>query len=88
MSRQRGSVKDRHRRVARLMERHNGCCVYCLRPVQVGARNQPLEATMDHIIPASKGGRYSLDNLVLACRECNTARGNKSQIKFFQMVAA
>lgn len=32
-------------------------------------------ATVDHIIPKSRGGTNDLDNLVIACYPCNTGRG-------------
>ncbi len=35
------------------------------------------ELTFDHVIPRSKGGRTSWENIVSACRECNTMKGSK-----------
>lgn len=35
---------------------------------------QPL--TYDHIIPSSKGGSSTFDNLCRACRQCNENKGN------------
>ncbi len=32
-------------------------------------------ATVDHLIPVSKGGRNTQDNLKLACQPCNNKRG-------------
>ncbi len=48
-----------------------GCrCWWC-------RREQSLEdLTLDHLIPKSKGGSNSSENLRLACRSCNQARGN------------
>ncbi len=34
------------------------------------------ELTFDHLIPRSKGGRTSWDNVVTACAPCNLAKGN------------
>lgn len=34
------------------------------------------ESTVDHRIPLSRGGSNRSDNLVLACKTCNHARGN------------
>lgn len=33
--------------------------------------------TIDHVIPSSKGGDNSWENLVCACYKCNTKKGNK-----------
>ena len=33
--------------------------------------------TIDHIIPKSKGGKDTLENLRPMCRDCNRRRGNK-----------
>ena len=43
-------------------------CVFC------GAVD---DLTTDHLIPRSRGGDDSADNLVLACSSCNTSRGDK-----------
>jgi 5-methylcytosine-specific restriction endonuclease McrA len=36
-----------------------------------------LSATMDHVIPVTKGGHHTLENVKLAHRSCNTRKGNK-----------
>lgn len=33
---------------------------------------------IDHIVPLSKGGAHSLDNLTIACPFCNISKGNKT----------
>lgn len=36
-------------------------------------------ATLDHIVPISRGGaRNALENLVLACRDCNVAKDDRT----------
>ena len=45
----------------------NGCA-YC------GAADQALQR--DCVLPISRGGRYTLDNVVPACRSCNTSKCN------------
>lgn len=40
------------------------------------AVRQPLAATVDHVIPRSRGGTHSLGNLVIACVPCNSAKGD------------
>ena len=38
-------------------------------------RDDGLLATIEHIIPKSRGGKDSWSNLVMSCRQCNTTRG-------------
>jgi 5-methylcytosine-specific restriction endonuclease McrA len=51
--------------------RDNGCCVYCSKSLEI------WEATLDHVIPRSKGGQNSFDNIVLSCQSCNGEKGDK-----------
>lgn len=44
----------------------NAECYYCHRILT------PKEATMDHIVPISRGGRSTKGNIVVACKQCNT----------------
>jgi 5-methylcytosine-specific restriction endonuclease McrA len=37
-----------------------------------------LTLTIDHVVPRSKGGEYSWENLVTACHRCNTKKGDKT----------
>ena len=32
----------------------------------------------EHVIPVSKGGHYTADNIIPACRSCNASKNNKS----------
>jgi hypothetical protein len=43
-------------------------CVYC---------GLATYLSTDHLIPRSKGGDDSADNVVLACQTCNTSKGDK-----------
>lgn len=52
-------------------------CCYCNHGVEDSVR-----LTLDHVIPHSKGGDNSERNLVTACLECNSARGNKPVTRF------
>jgi len=45
--------------------RDNYTCAYC------GKRCNDDEITIDHVIPSSKGGEWTWDNLVTCCLECN-----------------
>lgn len=47
----------------------NHQCAYC-------DCTEKLE--QEHVIPVSKGGHYTLDNIIPACRSCNASKNNKS----------
>ncbi len=53
-----------------------GTCWYC--GEKVGFKN----LTMDHIIPLSRGGRSTKDNLVPCCRRCNTRKKNALPVEW------
>jgi len=36
------------------------------------------ELTIDHLVPKAKGGKTSWNNLVTACKKCNSKKGNYS----------
>lgn len=46
-------------------------------------RNHSYRSTfeIDHIIPESRGGQATLDNLQLLCRHCNRSKGVKEEVK-------
>lgn len=48
-------------------------CVYCLSQ----QRLMGVALTVDHIIPQSVGGETTLDNLCLACWDCNLAKSDR-----------
>ena len=55
-----------------IFKRDNYCCQYC------GKEMNNKEATIDHVVPTSKGGASSWVNMVAACRACNLFKGNRS----------
>jgi len=54
----------------KVLKRDNKTCQYC------GAKGMKME--MDHIIPESRGGETSVDNLVTACPDCNVKKGDRT----------
>jgi len=51
--------------------RDNGQCQYC------GKKLPASELSIDHILPRSRGGVYSWENVVASCHRCNTRKGGK-----------
>src|SRR4051812_15713665 len=73
-----GSQSKRRKHVRReLYEKQKGCCYYCNKKCVLEAKdsNAPDSATLEHLIPKSRGGSGKIDNLVVSCRECNVTRG-------------
>lgn len=54
-----------------LFERDNYQCLFC------GHHFAYPELTRDHIVPRSRGGRDTWENVVAACRRCNQHKGNR-----------
>lgn len=48
--------------------RDNYTCQYCAAPMKIA------ELTWDHVVPRSRGGLTTWENLVTACYECNTVK--------------
>ncbi|MGH2868543.1 MAG: HNH endonuclease [Solirubrobacteraceae bacterium] len=62
--------RDTHRRkITRraVFARDDWTCQYC------GSRSN---LTVDHVVPRSKGGRSSWENIVASCAPCNRRKGN------------
>lgn len=51
-----------------VLRRDKHSCQYC------GSNKQ---LTLDHVIPISKGGKHSWDNVVAACESCNNRKGDR-----------
>jgi 5-methylcytosine-specific restriction endonuclease McrA len=54
-----------------ILLRDRNCCQYC--SVVLTA----AELTLDHVIPRSRGGPSTWENLVACCHECNRKKGNQ-----------
>ena len=52
-----------------ILDYFNGRCAYCL------GRFSVLE--LEHLIPVSKGGGTTIENIVPACRSCNARKHNR-----------
>lgn len=48
--------------------RDGGRCVYC----------GGVATSLDHVVPRSRGGAHTWENVVSACRRCNHVKGDRS----------
>jgi 5-methylcytosine-specific restriction endonuclease McrA len=55
-----------------VMLRDNHTCQYC------GATPGRAALTLDHILPRSRGGQTTWENVVAACRTCNIRKGDRT----------
>jgi 5-methylcytosine-specific restriction endonuclease McrA len=51
-----------------VLRRDNHACQYC---------GSTKNLTIDHVIPRSKGGQHTWDNVVAACERCNSLKGDR-----------
>jgi 5-methylcytosine-specific restriction endonuclease McrA len=52
-----------------ILEVFGHACAYCLRG--------DVKLTMDHVTPLSKGGEHTAENIVPACKSCNSKKNNR-----------
>ncbi|MCY4381227.1 MAG: HNH endonuclease signature motif containing protein [Proteobacteria bacterium] len=51
-------------------------CFYCAKTLTVP------EATMDHIVPLSRGGRSTMGNLAVSCHDCNKVKKQQTPVEW------
>lgn len=59
-----------------VIERDGKRCVFC------GVDLEINEIQLDHVIPESKGGATSYNNLQVTCKKCNTEKGVLTEEQF------
>ncbi len=52
-----------------VLRRDKHTCQYC---------GNTKQLTLDHVIPRSKGGKHTWDNVVTACEQCNSRKGDRT----------
>jgi 5-methylcytosine-specific restriction endonuclease McrA len=55
-----------------IFDRDNNTCMYC------GKHMPKSQLTIDHVVPQSRGGNDTWENLVLACLTCNVRKGSRT----------
>ena len=54
-----------------ILKQQGGVCNYCK------IEGDEVEWHLDHVIPLSRGGSHTEDNVQVLCRSCNQSKGNK-----------
>ncbi len=55
-----------------IYRRDNNTCQYC------GKRLPTQELNIDHVVPLSRGGKNTWENVVCSCISCNVRKGNRT----------
>lgn len=63
-------------------KRQEGRCAYCGRAMVLGPTNARNLATLDHVLPLSRGGLHHWENTVAACKACNHYKGDMTADEF------
>jgi 5-methylcytosine-specific restriction endonuclease McrA len=65
------SIKKTHKPSKKMLwKRDSGKCQYCDSKISLSS------ATIDHVVPRSRGGKETWRNLVIACSKCNCKKGS------------
>jgi CRISPR/Cas system Type II protein with McrA/HNH and RuvC-like nuclease domain len=57
-------------------------CWYCFKALSLLPGESVELATKDHLIPTSRGGSESIDNIAPACFACNRKKGDMTEQEF------
>ena len=68
-------------RTAAIVERDGPHCVWC------GRHPWPRDLTLEHLLPRSRGGHGTPENLTPACRRCNRARRSRPVAAYVRELA-
>lgn len=86
----RPKIKTPRKLLKQVIARMGGFCGYCgvevVYPKKGNTHEQGYRkaviASIDHIIPLNKGGVHADNNLICACCQCNTQKGNRDLEEF------
>ena len=83
----RNSVSPKH--IVRMCEAQNWKCAYCVKPMRKKRHKdfRGQEATVDHIVPISRGGGNWKANLTMACAKCNQEKGDMTGDEYRTVLA-
>ncbi len=70
-------VRHTWREWEELLDKFEGICAYC---------KTAKADTRDHVVPISNGGTDDIENILPACRSCNSRKSNMPLEKFIKKV--
>lgn len=86
----RGDGSERGITVKALRDIHGDKCCYCGKNqvFNYDGKYHPDKATLEHVLPLSRGGAHTFDNCRLACYSCNLQKNNKTVEEWDALKAA
>jgi len=63
-----------HQTLAKLMDDQDSKCSYCSTALDLQPKG---DVHLDHVVPLSKGGIHSINNVVWSCASCNHKKSNR-----------
>jgi 5-methylcytosine-specific restriction endonuclease McrA len=74
----RGATSVVHVVPREIFDRDQWRCHICRRKLSADVTwPHPRSASVDHLVPLSKGGEHSPENVETACLQCNISKGNR-----------
>ena len=71
-------ISDLYKQQIEKLQQSNHACAYCGKVF-----SSPKEATIDHIFPRIKGGTNEMENIVFACKTCNSSKGDRDMFGWY-----
>jgi 5-methylcytosine-specific restriction endonuclease McrA len=65
-------IKEKRKTLTALIDRDGHDCFYC------GKETDDTNRTIEHLLAVAHGGNNNMNNLALACQDCNVAVGDMS----------
>lgn len=69
-----------HQEWEELLKKHDWKCFYC--GTELTDDKSSRQATRDHRIPIMREGNDNIENIVPACKSCNSSKGNMTDIEY------
>ena len=74
----RWQISDLYKQQIEKLQQSNYACAYCGKVF-----SSPKEATVDHIFPRIKGGTNEMENIVFACKTCNSSKADRDMFGWY-----
>ena len=74
----RWQISDLYKQQIEKLQESNHACAYCGKVF-----SSPKEATVDHIFPRIKGGTNEMENILFACKTCNSSKGDRDMFGWY-----